>query len=54
MNVPPTWVHYREFLGKPGSHKAHALLHCSYEDRHVEREAPTFAKLEERLTLTSA
>ncbi len=45
---------YEEFLGKPGSHKAHALLHCSYEDRHVEREAPTFAKLEERLTLTSA
>ena len=21
---------YADFLGEPGSHKAHALLHCSY------------------------
>ena len=44
---------YEEFLGKPGSHLAHELLHCGYEDRRREKEAPTFAKLEERLTLTS-
>lgn len=24
---------YKEFLGKPGSHEAHELLHTSYEPR---------------------
>ena len=29
---------YEEFLGRPGSHLAHELLHCRYEDRRKEGE----------------
>ena len=36
---------YRDFLEKPGSHLAHELLHCTYEDRSKEAECPSFEAL---------
>lgn len=45
---------YENFLEKPGSHKAHELLHCGYTDRHKEKTPPTFAKLEAEVTLTTS
>ena len=42
---------YRDFLGEPNSHKAHALLHTSYSDRH---KIPTesILNIKKKLTLT--
>ena len=45
---------YENFLEKPGSHKAHELLHCGYTDRYKEKTPPTFAKLEAEVTLTTS
>ena len=36
---------YEDFLGAPGSHLAHELLHCTYEDRSREGEKPRARKI---------
>ena len=36
---------YEDFLGAPGSHLAHELLHCTYEDRNREAGKPRARKI---------
>ena len=36
---------YEDFLGAPGSHLAHELLHCTYEDRSRAGEKPRARKI---------
>ena len=36
---------YNEFLGEPGSHLAHELLHCEYRSKKAEKKPPDIRKL---------
>ncbi len=42
---------YGTYLYKPGSHLAHELLHCTYEDRSVQKKKPTLRTLDVKLRL---
>lgn len=44
---------YDAYLGQPGSHLAHELLHCRYEDRRAVPNPPSAEQLFQKVELTS-
>lgn len=43
---------YEEYLGEPGSHLAHELLHCEYQDRRAAPNPPSAEQLFRAVELT--
>lgn len=43
---------YREYLGEPGSERAHHLLHCTYRPSATTAAAPTLTQLRRRVALS--
>lgn len=50
---PDVQTLYETFLGEPTHGLAHELLHCTYENRHVDHTPPTAAMLDAAVTLTN-
>ena len=50
---PDVQTLYETFLGEPTHGLAHELLHCTYENRHVDHTPPTAAMLDATVALTN-
>ena len=42
---------YREFFGEPNSHKAHKLLHTTYDNRKKEPAVPSIREVWHKIKL---
>lgn len=50
-NNPMVQSVYEEFLEKPNSHKAHKLLHTSYDNRKAKKKAPDIRQIWQKIQL---